>query len=708
MLLISYLGIDFRNRGERVYRLLDSQLVFHGGLPREGQTLRYDIKIDRFVWNGDSLLFFFNYRCYADGELILELLDACAGFFTPAELEESLGVVETAADRARRAEMTPTWFKPLARTERTSLSGADLELLTEGRPGEVFGPRWDQTQDGFNRSLRLPSPMLRMIDEITDIDRLGGPREIGHLTAHKRLDPDGWYFACHFTGDPVLAGSLIAEGGVQILQTYAMYLGMHLVFPDAEFQAVPGLETEVKVRGQITPETREVRYEVDVIELTMLPRPTVIADITVYDGDKPIVAMRNFGVRVQEKPGTPYRPETGGIPAFLGRRNERGEAAFINELHLAHAAKGDLATAMGKEFEIYADRRAPYIPNGDFQFVDRIMRLNGTRGELKPGATMATEYDSPPEAWYYRDNGPAGMPNCVVMETSLQAAILLGYYLGATLASPDEELAIRNLDGRATFVKQLDLRGKTIRHESELLSSQAVPGATLQNFRYRLLADDEIFYEGESLFGYFTEQALSNQVGLDSGQYVAPWLETARDQLDAAGVRELSVRSDERWFAPQAGTRLRLGDEHLRLVDHVTFVPGGGEHAEGYLFGRRDIDPDDWYFSCHFYRDPVMPGSLGVEAVLQALQLYVIDSGLADGMGPVRFTVPRDVEMQWKYRGQILRTDGEMTFDAHIKEVRRSEGRLVVVADASVWKPGLRIYELTDIAVEVVPAEEDK
>ncbi|MFE0574429.1 beta-ketoacyl synthase N-terminal-like domain-containing protein [Streptomyces albogriseolus] len=711
MLLISYLGIDFRTRGERVYRLLDSRLVFHGPLPREGQTLRYDIRIDRFVWNGDSLLFFFNYRCYADGELILELLDACAGFFTPAELEDSLGVVETAADRARRAAMTPAWFKPLARTDVTSLSGADLALLAEGRPGEVFGPRWDQRTDGANRSLRLPGEMLRMIDEITSVDRLGGPRGLGRLSAVKRLDPDGWYFRCHFTGDPVLAGSLIAEGGVQLLQVYAMYLGMHLVLPDGEFQSVPGLETEVKVRGQITPDMRQVRYEVDVIELTMLPRPTVIADITVYDGDKPIVSMRNFGVRVQEKPGTPYRPETGGLPAFLGRRNERGEAAFINELHLAHAAKGDLGTAMGTEFEIYAGRRAPYIPNGDFRFVDRIMRLDGTRGDLSPGSTMATEYDSPREAWYYADNGPAGMPNCVVMETSLQAAILLGYYLGATLAKPEEELSIRNLDGRATFVKDLDLRGRTIRHESELLSSQAVPGATLQNFRYRLLADDEVFYEGESLFGYFTEQALSNQVGLDSGQYVPPWLESARERLEESAVRRLPVRSDDRWFTPAAGSGLRLGDGHLRLVDEVTLVDGGGEHGKGYVHGHRRIDPDDWYFSCHFHRDPVMPGSLGVEAVLQGLQALVIESGLADGMGPVRFAVPRDVPMGWKYRGQILREDREMTFDAHIKEVRRTDGRLTVVADASVWKPGLRIYELTDIAVDVVPdesAEEDQ
>ncbi|WP_019855700.1 type I polyketide synthase [Actinopolyspora mortivallis] len=699
LLLISYLGIDFHNRGERVYRLLDSRLVFHGPLPRAGQTLRYRINIDRFVWNDDALLFFFNYRCYADGELILELLDACAGFFTRTELDNSLGVVSGESDRRRRAEFTPTWFKPLARTERTGLSGADLRLLAEGRRGEVFGPEWEQRADGCNPSLRLPEEMLRMIDEIPSIDRLGGPRALGELTAVKHLDPDGWYFRCHFTDDPVLAGSLVAEGAVQLLQTYGLYLGMHLVLPDAEFQSVPGLETEVKVRGQITPQTPHIRYHAEITELTLLPRPTVIADIVVYDGEKPIISMRDFGIRIQEKPGTPYRPGSGGIPEFLGRRNHRGEAAFINELHLAHAAKGDLATAMGTEFEIYENRRAPHIPNGDFQFVDRIMRLDGTRGALAPGSSMATEYDSPPEAWYYRDNSRPAVPNCVFMETSLQAAILLGYYLGATLETPDEELSIRNLDGTARLVTDMDLRGRTIRHESELLSHQTVTGATLQNFGYRLYADDVLVYEGESLFGYFTADALSQQVGLDAGRHVPPWLD---EQCDSP-YRTLPVRERDEWFRPDPDTGLRLADGHLRLVDHVDLVDEGGWFGKGYLRGRRVIDPDDWYFTCHFHRDPVMPGSLGVEAVIQGLQLYVMDAGLAEGIPRACFAIPTDVAMSWKYRGQILRGDREMTFDLHVKRVQREDERLLVVADANVWKPGLRIYELHDVAVEVRP-----
>ncbi|WP_055494969.1 type I polyketide synthase [Streptomyces sp. TP-A0356] len=697
LLLVSYLGIDFRNKGERVYRLLDSSLIFRGGLPRAGQTLRYDISIDRFVHNGDTTLFFFSYNCYADGELILELRDACAGFFSRQELDSSLGVVITDRERAERAALTKGYFKPLARTGKTLLTTADLELLAQGRHGEVFGPEHAQ-DEALNPALRLPDAMLRMVDEVT-VDRLGGPRGLGKLSAVKHLEPDAWYFTCHFPDDPVLAGSLVAEGAVQLLQIYLLYLGMHLTLPDARFQTVTDERIDVQVRGQVTPEHREIRYEVEIMEVTLLPRPTVMADILVYLGDKPVIKMRNLGLQVREKDGTPYRPETGGVPAFLGRRNRSGEPAMINELHLAHAAKGLLDMAMGPEFEIYRGSRAPYIPNGDFQFVDRVMSLKGTRGDLGPGSEMVTEYDSPADAWYYRQNSHPHMPNCVYMETSLQAAIFLGYYLGATLKEPQQQYSIRNLDGRATLVKDVDLRGKTIRHHSKLLMTSAVSGAVLQNFSYELSADGEVFYTGESLFGYFSEAALANQVGLDNGSYVAPWIE--QEPPAAERVRRIELTEDAPAFTDPAAGHLHLPGENFHLVDHVDLVADGGRHGAGYLHGCRQVRPDEWYFDCHFHRDPVMPGSLGVEAVLQAMRLFVLEQGLAEGIGNPRFAMATGVEMSWKYRGQILRNDGELRFDVHIKEVRREADRLLLIADADLWKPGLRIYELTDAAIEV-------
>ncbi|MGY6026542.1 beta-ketoacyl synthase N-terminal-like domain-containing protein [Streptomyces spinosirectus] len=701
LLLVSYLGIDFRNKGERVYRLLDSTLIFRGNLPQVGQTLRYDISIDRFVHQGDTTLFFFSYKCYADGELILELHDACAGFFSRQELETPLGVVMTEKEKAARAQLPRGYFKPLAYTEKNHLTREDLDLLAQGRPGDVFGP--DHAQDeGVNPALRLPDEKLRMVDDVV-IDRKGGPRGLGTLSAVKKLTPDAWYFTCHFPDDHVLAGSLVAEGAVQLLQIYLLHQGMHLTLPDARFQCVTDTPIEVQVRGQITQAHEEIRYEVEVMELTLLPRATVIADVLIYLGDKPVIRMKNLGLQVREKEGSPYRPEAGGIPQFLGRRNRSGEAAMINELHLAHAAKGLLDMAMGPEFEVYRESRAPYIPNGDFQFVDRVMSLKGTRGDLSPGSEMVTEYDSPGDAWYYEQNSHPHMPNAVYMESSLQAAIFLGYYLGATLKNTDEQYAIRNLDGRATLVKDIDLRGKTIRHRSKLLMTSAVHGAVLQNFSYELSADGEVFYTGESLFGYFSAAALANQVGLDNGQYVAPWLET--EKPDAARVRRIELPEGAPAFTDPSGGHLHLPGDKFALVDRVDLVTDGGRHGQGYLHGHRAIRPDEWYFDCHFHRDPVMPGSLGVEAVLQALRLFVLEQNLADGMPNPHFAMATDVEMSWKYRGQILRHDKELFFDVHVKEVRREDGRLLVIGDADLWKPGLRIYELTDVAIEVRSAE---
>ncbi|MFE7659508.1 beta-ketoacyl synthase N-terminal-like domain-containing protein [Streptomyces celluloflavus] len=696
LLLISYLGVDFRHRGRRVYRLLDSTLTFHDALPAEGQTLRYDISITRFLTSGETLLFFFGYRAYADDRLILELTDGCAGFFSHTELRDAAGIVDVERRRERRRAATSP-FKPLARTPKRSLDERDLTLLAEGRVAEVFGPAHDQ--GGRNPSLRLPHGRLRFLDGVDLIDPTGGPRGLGKLLAGKHLEPDAWYFTCHFPDDPVLAGSLAAEGAMQLLQMYALYLGLHLCLPDARFQPITGLPTTVQVRGPITPDHREVRYEVDIVTVDLLPRPRIIADVLIHRDGKPVVAIRDMGVEIREKPGTSCHggPDEG----LRGRGGPDGRPALLNEFHMAHAARGDLATAMGEEFAIYRGRRAPHLPGGDFLFVDRAVELDGRRGALRPGAGLVTEYDSPPDAWYHR--GGRDLPYCVLMETSLQAAILLGYYLGATLEVPDEEFSLRNLGGRATLLRRVDLRGQTIRHRSRLLSHTVSGDSILQSFAFELSVCGEVFYTGESQFGYFTDEALARQAGLDRGAYTAPWLERQRDLPRDAVIRvdPWSVAPASTDASPGSGARRPAADHRLDLVDHLDIVRDGGDHGLGYLLGHTRIPSDAWYFACHFHRDPVMPGSLGVEAILQSLRAYAVAAGLAREIRQPHFVTPADVPLTWKYRGQVPPDTEEIRFEAHVKRIHREPGRVLVVGDASLWKPGLRIYELTDVAVEI-------
>jgi len=121
LLLISYLGIDFQNKGEYVYRLLDCTLTFVDDLPYEGQTLRYDIVINSFVRSGKNLLFFFSYKCYVEDRLVLIMEDGCAGFFKDDQLSVGNGVVYTAKELSALENIQKRTFTPLLTTQKKNI-----------------------------------------------------------------------------------------------------------------------------------------------------------------------------------------------------------------------------------------------------------------------------------------------------------------------------------------------------------------------------------------------------------------------------------------------------------------------------------------------------------------------------------------------------------------------------------------------------------
>ena len=94
LFLSGWLGIDRETRGERVYRLLDAEVAFHRDLPRVGETIRYDIHIDRFIRQGSTWLFFFHFEGWVGDEHLISMRDGCAGFFSTQQLDQGKGLVE--------------------------------------------------------------------------------------------------------------------------------------------------------------------------------------------------------------------------------------------------------------------------------------------------------------------------------------------------------------------------------------------------------------------------------------------------------------------------------------------------------------------------------------------------------------------------------------------------------------------------------------
>lgn len=97
-----------------------------------------------------------------------------------------------------------------------------------------------------------------------------------------------------------------------------------------------------------------------------------------------------------------------------------------------------------------------------------------------------------------------------------------------------------------------------------------------------------------------------------------------------------------------------------------------------------------------------MPGSLGVEAILQAMQAFALVNGVGDGLRSPHFSAtPGSPAMSWRYRGQITPRNQLMELEAHIESIEQQAGHVVILGDASLWVDGLRIYEVKNAAVGI-------
>ena len=127
--------------------------------------------------------------------------------------------------------------------ERKNEYGYD-ELIQSGK-AELFGPGYAQ----------LPAPPMLMFNRITRIDREGGAFGKGQVRAELDVNPDLWFFKCHFIGDPVMPGCLGLDALWQML---GFFLG---------WMKAPGRGRaigvgEVKLTGMIVPTVKKLTYHV--------------------------------------------------------------------------------------------------------------------------------------------------------------------------------------------------------------------------------------------------------------------------------------------------------------------------------------------------------------------------------------------------------------------------------------------------------------
>lgn len=712
LFLSSYLGIDLRVKGLRAYRLLDATVEFHRDLPSPGETIRYDIRILRFVRQGETYLFFFEFDGTIDGQPVLTMRNGCAGFFTNEEIANSGGLILTADEqRPETGRRDPTW-SPLVPFEGIESYSADrVAALRAGDLARCFGPMFDGLD--LRDPLRLPTGRMKLFDRVLELNPAGGRFGLGLIRAEADVHPDDWFLTCHFIDDQTMPGTLMYECCVHALRFFLLRMGWVGEQAGVCHQPIHGIPSELKCRGPVIPSTKKVIYQVEIKEIGYRPEPYVIADALMFADGRRIVQMKNMSLRVTGL-------SRDGIEQLWARR--RGPAPTKAEPGVRRAIydkRSILAFSNGKPSEAFGKPYLPFdhertiarLPGPPFQFLDRVTAVDAEPWLLKPTGWIEAEYEVPSHAWYFAANRGQTMPFAVLLEAALQPCGWLAAYCGSALRSA-VDMSFRNLGGRATLHEELSPESGTIVARVRMTKVNEAGGMIIQDYDMKLLRAGRVIYEGVTTFGFFSKQALAQQVGVrDAGKRR---LIVTDEERRAACRREIPriapiepedvgvYISGDAAPANSGGAGLSQPAGAFLMIDRIDLLSlVGGPHGCGFVKGSADVNPAAWFFKAHFYQDPVWPGSLGLESFIQLLKAYAIERWGRTLASTHRFEpIALGLTHSWAYRGQILPTNRRVEVEAVITRVEDGD-EPVVIARGFLVVDGLPIYEMTDFGLRL-------
>ena len=158
------------------------------------------------------------------------------------------------------------------------------ELINCGN-GKLFGPG----------NAKLPLPAMLMFDRITEINDKNGAFKKGSLKAELDIKKDLWFFDCHFKEDPVMPGCLGLDAMWQLLGFYLLWSGL------------PGIgralgAEKVKFFGQVLPNAKLVRYELDIKRVINRGAVLGLANGKMFVDDRQIYSAEKLKVGLFDDP----------------------------------------------------------------------------------------------------------------------------------------------------------------------------------------------------------------------------------------------------------------------------------------------------------------------------------------------------------------------------------------------------------------------
>ena len=131
----------------------------------------------------------------------------------------------------------------------------------------------------------------------------------------------------------------------------------------------------------------------------------------------------------------------------------------------------------------------------------------------------------------------------------------------------------------------------------------------------------------------------------------------------------------------------------MLMFDRITEISeDSGLFKKGLIKAELDIKDNLWFFDCHFKKDPVMPGCLGLDAMWQLVGFFLgwlgkQGKGRALGVGTVKFT------------GEILKNIKLVKYEIDMKKIMSPGGTTVGLANGVVLADDKKIYSADNLKV---------
>lgn len=676
LFLSGYLGIDFETKGLAVYRLLDAVVTFYRELPQPGDTIKYDIHIQNFFKHGKTYLFRFNFEATVNGEPLLSMKEGCAGFFTSKELYDGKGIIEQDADNSS-VGVNNKHIPEIVPMGIESYDKDKMEALRSGDLAGCFGLQFENLN--ISQPSVIPGGMMKLVDRITRIDPHGGNYGLGFVQGEADIHKDDWFLICHFVDDRVMPGTLMYECCMHTLRVYLLRMGWVGEKDELVYQPVPGVGSGLKCRGQVLESTKLVTYEISIKEIGYRPEAYVICDALMYADNKAIVKISDMSLRIsgltEETVNKVWNNERAG-------KVESKKAIFDTGKILAFAT-GKPSEAFGKPYECFDnDRKIARLPGPPYKFLDRIVEINAEPWKMVGGGVIEAEYDIPVGEWYFKENCQEVMSFAILLEIALQPCGWLAAYSGSALSS-DIDLCFRNLGGKAIITRPVYCNTGTLSITVKMTQVSQSGGMIIQHYDFHVRNKGKTVYKGNTYFGFFTKEALAQQIGIRDAKIYKP----TESELACGTSFEYPTESP-------------YPAKMMRMLDRIElFVNDGGPKGLGLIQGSKDVNPDEWFFKAHFYQDPVCPGSLGLESFLQLLKVVAVNRWGVENCAQME-TIAVNEEHTWVYRGQVIPADNKVFVEAIVTEI--DDKQRLIRADGFLSVDGRVIYQMTDFTLKVI------